>query len=155
MYYQFLILYYRGDLIKVECTSKRFEFQGLGRRKVECNFDGGSDHLGGGGLLLREVEALWVELFLQLHPKAPERIVLDLDATDDHFARSSRRSVFLRLLYGVLPGIIYYAQSCVRPMGTWPKGCSEGGTNRAGKSAKGGPRWRSWCGRTVVLAGRS
>ena len=34
-------------------------------------------------MLLREVEALWVELFLQLHPKAPERIVLDLDATDD------------------------------------------------------------------------
>jgi len=29
------------------------------------------------------IEDLFVELFLQAHPKAPERIVLDLDATDD------------------------------------------------------------------------
>jgi hypothetical protein len=29
------------------------------------------------------IEALWVELFLEAHPRAPARIVLDLDATDD------------------------------------------------------------------------
>jgi len=30
-----------------------------------------------------QVEHLWVDLFLQRHSKAPKRIVLDLDATDD------------------------------------------------------------------------
>jgi hypothetical protein len=30
-----------------------------------------------------QIESLFVDLFLQLHPKPPERIVLDLDATDD------------------------------------------------------------------------
>jgi hypothetical protein len=32
---------------------------------------------------LKGVERLFVELFLQAHPRPPERIVLDLDATDD------------------------------------------------------------------------
>ena len=32
---------------------------------------------------LKAVEGLFVELFLQAHPQRPERIVLDLDATDD------------------------------------------------------------------------
>jgi hypothetical protein len=31
----------------------------------------------------RRIEGLFVELFLQAHPRPPERIVLDLDATDD------------------------------------------------------------------------
>jgi hypothetical protein len=32
---------------------------------------------------MKAVERLFVDLFLQAHPQAPERIVLDLDATDD------------------------------------------------------------------------
>ena len=30
-----------------------------------------------------QIESLFVDIFLQLHPKPPQRIVLDLDATDD------------------------------------------------------------------------
>ena len=42
--------------MKTECTPKKFEFQGLGRRKVEGNFNGGAITSDAGGLLLREVE---------------------------------------------------------------------------------------------------
>ena len=43
--------------MKTECTPKKFEFQGLNRRKVECGFNGGAITSDAGGLLLREVEA--------------------------------------------------------------------------------------------------
>ena len=42
--------------MKTECTQTEFEFQGLGRRKVEAKFDGGAITSDAGGLLLREVE---------------------------------------------------------------------------------------------------
>ncbi len=43
--------------MKTECTSEKFVFQGLGKRKVEGRFDGGAITSDAGGLLLREVEA--------------------------------------------------------------------------------------------------
>ena len=42
--------------MKTECIQSEFEFQGLGRRKVEAKFDGGAITSDAGGLLLREVE---------------------------------------------------------------------------------------------------
>jgi len=39
-----------------ECTAKKFVFQGLGKRKVEGRFDGGTITTDGGALFLREVE---------------------------------------------------------------------------------------------------
>ncbi|MFC2172385.1 IS1380 family transposase [Acidobacteriota bacterium] len=43
--------------MNTQCTQKKFEFQGLERRRVEADFSGGSITSDGGGLLLREVEA--------------------------------------------------------------------------------------------------
>jgi hypothetical protein len=43
--------------MNTECNPNKFEFQLLGRRKVEGNFDGGAITSDAGGLLLREVEA--------------------------------------------------------------------------------------------------
>jgi len=45
--------------MKTECTGRKFEFQVLGKRKVECDFNGGTITSDAGGLLLREVEARW------------------------------------------------------------------------------------------------
>ena len=42
--------------MKTECIQSEFEFQGLGRRKVEAKFDGGAITSDAGGLLLREAE---------------------------------------------------------------------------------------------------
>ncbi len=39
-----------------ECTPEQFEFQGLGRRRVVADFQGGHISSDGGGLLLQEVE---------------------------------------------------------------------------------------------------
>src|SRR3990172_819604 len=42
--------------MKPECSTKKFVFQGLGKRKVEGRFDGGTITTDGGALFLREVE---------------------------------------------------------------------------------------------------
>ena len=42
--------------MKTECKTKRFNLQGLGRRKVIGQFNGGMITSDGGGLLLRETE---------------------------------------------------------------------------------------------------
>ena len=43
--------------MKTECTPVRFEFKGLGRRKVQGAFDGGHISSDGGAVLLRELDA--------------------------------------------------------------------------------------------------
>jgi hypothetical protein len=45
------------DPMRTDCNSEQIEFQALGFRKVEAQFDGGDVTSDGGGLLLREVEA--------------------------------------------------------------------------------------------------
>jgi len=47
----------KGSLVKTECIQTEFEFQGLGRRKVEVKFDGGAMASDAGALLLREVDS--------------------------------------------------------------------------------------------------
>jgi hypothetical protein len=42
--------------MKTDCIQHEFEFQGLGKRRVEGKFDGGSITSDGGSLLLREVD---------------------------------------------------------------------------------------------------
>jgi len=42
--------------LATDCSLRRFEFQGLGRRKVQARFDGGRVCSDGGALLLAEVE---------------------------------------------------------------------------------------------------
>jgi len=42
--------------MKTECTSIKFEFQALGRREVQADFDGGDITSDAGALLLREVD---------------------------------------------------------------------------------------------------
>ena len=44
------------------------------------------------------IETLFVDLFLDAHGQAPERLILDLDATDDPAARPSGRPLLPRLL---------------------------------------------------------
>jgi len=43
--------------MQTQCNRKKYEFQGLNRRRVEANFNGGCITSDAGGLLLREVEA--------------------------------------------------------------------------------------------------
>src|SRR3954466_6983596 len=65
----------RGKALAGKSTLNRLELTpvGAGResryKKITCR--------------TRDVERLFVALFLQAHPRPPERIVLDLDATDD------------------------------------------------------------------------
>ena len=40
-----------------ECSVSKLQFQGLGRRRVEAEFNGGQITSDAGGLLLREVES--------------------------------------------------------------------------------------------------
>jgi len=42
--------------MNTDCTSKRYEFQRLGRRQVVASFDGGEISSDGGAVLLREIE---------------------------------------------------------------------------------------------------
>ena len=69
----------RGKALAGKSTLNRLELTPVGAdagsryKKLTCN--------------TREVERLLVELFLQAHPHPPERIVLDLDATDDPIHR--------------------------------------------------------------------
>ena len=88
-----------------ECTTERLEFERFRRQRVVGRFDGGELGSDGGGLLLRELAQRTglfrqlsacfrdhrdpqrtqhpVDLFLDWHGEQPERIVLDVDATDD------------------------------------------------------------------------
>lgn len=65
----------RGKALAGKSTLNRLELtpagadEGSRYKKITCR--------------TRDVERLLVTLFLQAHPRAPERIVLDLDATDD------------------------------------------------------------------------
>lgn len=65
----------RGKALAGKSTLNRLELTGVGAdkdsryKKITCR--------------TRDVERLFVDLFLQAHPRPPERIVLDLDATDD------------------------------------------------------------------------
>src|SRR3954468_23147095 len=65
----------RGKPLAGKSTLNRLELTPVGAgkasrdRKISCR--------------TRDVERLFVALFLQAHPRPPERIVLDLDATDD------------------------------------------------------------------------
>src|SRR4051812_11852013 len=65
----------RGKALAGKSTLNRLELTPVGAdkdsryKKVVCR--------------TRDVERLFVTLFLQAHPRPPERIVLDLDATDD------------------------------------------------------------------------
>src|SRR4051812_49225111 len=65
----------RGKALAGKSTLNRLELTPVGAdkearyKKVVCR--------------TRDVERLFVSLFLQAHPRPPERIVLDLDATDD------------------------------------------------------------------------
>ena len=65
----------RGKALAGKSTLNRLELTPVGAdaesryKKVTCR--------------TRDVERLFVTLFLQAHPRPPERIVLDLDATDD------------------------------------------------------------------------
>ena len=43
--------------MSTECIASKLEFQGLGRRRVEAEFNGGEITSDAGGLLLREVES--------------------------------------------------------------------------------------------------
>lgn len=65
----------RGKALAGKSTLNRLELTprgaGEGSRYKKIVADGG------------EIEALFVDVFLQLHGKPPKRIVLDLDATDD------------------------------------------------------------------------
>ncbi len=45
------------DFAMTECSQGKFEFQGLGKRKVTADFSGGYVSSDGGGLILREAEA--------------------------------------------------------------------------------------------------
>ena len=42
--------------MNTECTGDQLEFQGVGRRKVQADFDGGVVSSDGGALLLRELD---------------------------------------------------------------------------------------------------
>jgi len=74
--------------MKTECTQKSFDFHPLFRRDVVARFNGGQITSDAGGLLLRETEqatrilSQFAKCFTD-HRDAPERIVIDLDATDD------------------------------------------------------------------------
>jgi hypothetical protein len=65
----------RGKALAGKSTLNRLELTPVGAdaesryKKVTCR--------------IQDVERLFVTLFLQAHPRTPERIVLDLDATDD------------------------------------------------------------------------
>jgi hypothetical protein len=48
------------------------------------------------------IDALLVDLFMQAHEQAPERIILDLDATDEYLVRSTGRALLSRLLSRLL-----------------------------------------------------
>ena len=46
-----------------ECSVFKLQFQGLGRRRVEAEFNGGQITSDAGGLLLREVESRYISGF--------------------------------------------------------------------------------------------
>ena len=60
------------------CTQARFDFPPLKRRRIEADFQGG-DITSDGGVLL----PCQVEQFIASFKRAPKKLVLDIDATDD------------------------------------------------------------------------
>ena len=82
-------------MAQTDCPQTTFEFQVLGSRKVQANFDGG--HLssdGGGALFLREVEALLIDEGVKAIPRKSKEIVIDFDATDDPLHGSQEGAYF-------------------------------------------------------------
>ncbi len=107
----------------------------------------------GGGPLL-------VDLYIQSQPRQPQRIVLDLDATDDPAARPAGRALLSRLLRRLLLSAAVHlrwraccARGCGRPTSMPRRGPGRGGTDR-GTAAATGRRCRSCCAPTRASAGR-
>src|SRR5437764_305000 len=64
-----------------ECNPELFDFARAEGRAVVASFDGGA--ITSIAADTAAIEALFVDLFLDAHAKAPAQITLDLDATDD------------------------------------------------------------------------
>jgi hypothetical protein len=89
----------RGKALAGKSTLNRLELTPVGAdkdsryKKITCR--------------TRDVERLFVDLFLQAHPRPPARVVLDLDATDDPIHGHQLG----RFFHG------YYKAYCDRPLG--------------------------------------
>jgi len=101
------------------------------------------------------IERLFVDLFLDAHAKAPRRIVLDLDATDDPLHGHRGRMLCIRLGKGGSSMVITTAIATCRSTSFavaifWPPGCAAPTSTPAPGRKR---RWRaSW--NKSVSAGR-
>lgn len=79
-----------------ECTPTQMEFQGVGRRKVQADFDGGHLSSDGGALLLREAEERFsiIERFASCFT----------DYRDDRFVEHSLVQLLRQRIFGIALG---------------------------------------------------
>ena len=105
------------------------------------------------------VDRLLTSLYIQSQPRQPERIVLDLDATDDalhgrqegrFFTATTDTTATCHSTFS--PGTSCCARACGRPTSTPRRGRSKKSSASSNNCGGCGPKSRSCCGPTAVFA---
>jgi len=103
----------------------------------------------------RAIEALFVALFLEAHARPPERIVLDLDATDDPLhghqedaSSTATTTATATCRYTSSAAAICWRPSCAAPTSMLQRVRSRRWRASSPRFASAGPGSRSCCGRT-------
>ena len=134
----------RGSALAGKSTLNRLELAGPGAetdRYKKVSYDAAA------------LDALLVDLFIEVHPRPPVRIVLDVDATDDplHGQQEGRFFHGYYRHYCYLPLYVFCGAHvlCARLRPAWSMSW-RGSWPACGRPSR---RWPLWCGETRVSAG--